>query len=102
MYQDNKRASQFMPFNGLRGYDTLIKEAETPKVYRKEMTEEHANRLNQIIQSIKRGDIVKITYYTVKGYIIETCKVQEINGFLHYIRTDKNCLSFRDIWDIQV
>lgn len=101
MLKNNKRASQFMPFNGLRGYDALIQKAEASKTTKKEITEEHAEELNLALQSLQKGDMAKITYYTAQGYVTEACEIREINCYLHYIRTDKKCFSFKDIWNIQ-
>lgn len=68
---------------------------------KKEITEEHAEELNLALQSLQKGDMAKITYYTAQGYVTEACEIREINCYLHYIRTDKKCFSFKDIWNIQ-
>ena len=101
MIKEDNRAFQFMPFNGLKGYGSLIREAEAPKVSKREITEDQAESLNLALQNLKKGDTATITYYTSQGYVTESCKIKEINCYLHYIRTDKKCFSFASIWNIQ-
>lgn len=102
MYQNNNRAAQFMPFNGLRGFTDLIHEAETPKVPQQELTEDQAFALNEIVSKLKKGDFVKITYYTASGYISQSCTVLEVNPPLHYILTNQGCFSFNVIREIEI
>ena len=95
------RASQFLPFNGLRGFEELIKQAETTKIKRREITEDHAQELNDTLTLLQRGDTAKIIYYTESGYVTRECTILEINPYLHYLRTPIGCLPFRDIWKIE-
>ncbi len=99
---NNKRAMQFMPFNGLRGYDTLLYAAEHPKEKRREITEDHAARLDEIIRRLRKGDIVKLIFYTNAGYQKMICRIKEPDTIFHILRTDKGNISFRDIWEIRV
>ena len=95
------RASQFLSFNGLRGFEELIKQAETPKIKRREITEDHAQELNDTLTLLQRGDRAKIMYYTKSGYVTQECTILEINPYLHYLRAPIGCLPFRDIWRIE-
>lgn len=97
----NNRACQFLPFNGLRGFDNLIEQAETPKIEKREITEDHARVLNEQISTLRKGDLVKIIYYTPAGYVTRKCKIVEINIYLRYLRTQTDCLSFNDLWSIE-
>ncbi len=99
---NNKRAMQFMPFNGLKGYDALLYEAEHPKEIKREITEDHAARLNEIIQSLHKGNIVTLSFYTGAGYQKITCRIQEVNTTFRRLRTDKGNISFQDLWEIRV
>lgn len=98
---DSHRACQFLPFNGLRGFEELIKQAEAPKVTRREMTEDHAQELNNQLQWLKRGAYVELIYYTPVGYVTRTCIVLEINPSLHYLRTSIGYIPFGDLWQIK-
>lgn len=99
---NNKRAMQFMPFNGLKGYDTLLYEAEHPKEVKREITEDHAARLNELIQSLRKGNIVALSFYTSAGYRQITCRLREVDTTFRILRTDKGNISFQDLWKIRV
>lgn len=98
---DTTRACQFLPFNGLRGFEELIRQAETKKTKRREITEDQAQELNDTLCHLQRGDPVRMIYYTKAGYVTKECTILEINPYLHYLRTPLGCLPFRDIWEIE-
>lgn len=62
---NNNRARQFLPFNGLRGYDELLYEAGREKEEKREITEDHAWKLSGELQLVERKMTVIITYYDV-------------------------------------
>lgn len=99
---NSKRAIQFMPFNGLRGYDALVYEAEHPKEMRREITEDRATRLNEIIQSLRKGNRVTLSFYTGAGYQKIACRIQEVDSVFRRLRTDKGTISFQDLWEVRV
>ena len=53
---DKKRAVQFLPFNGLRGYDEMIRKKRKIKEPKKEISERRAAFLDLMIRSMSRGD----------------------------------------------
>lgn len=95
------RAVQFMPFNGLRGYDTMITRAETTSPKRQEMTEDRANKLNQKMAELHKEDTVVITYFTERGYVSKICCIKEVDCLNRILRTSKGPIPFRDLWDIE-
>ncbi len=97
---NNKRAMQFMPFNGLRGYEALVYAAEHPKEKRREITEDHATRLDEIMGRLCKGDEIRLTFYTGEGYEKITCRVKEIDTAFRILRTDRGEIEFRDVWEI--
>lgn len=100
MIYGTKRAAQFMPFNGLRGFTTQLGEAECPKIERREITEDHANDLNQKIQQLYKNETIVLTLYTDNGYIHQLCCIKEVDCTFRLLRTDRGNISFSDIWDI--
>ena len=98
---NNKRAMQFMPFNGLRGYESLLYAAEHPKEKRREISEARAARLDEIMSHLRKGDLVRVTFYTGSGYEELTCRVKEIDTAFRRLRTDQGEVAFQDLWEIK-
>lgn len=98
---NNKRAMQFMPFNGLRGYESLLYAAEHPKEKRREISEARAARLDEIMSHLRKGDLVRVTFYTGSGYEELTCRVKEIDAAFRRLRTDQGEVAFQDLWEIK-
>ena len=98
---NNKRAMQFMPFNGLRGYESLLYAAEHPKEKRREISEARAARLDEIMSRLSKGDLVRVTFYTGSGYEELTCRVKEIDTAFRRLRTDQGEVAFQDLWEIK-
>lgn len=98
---NTKRAIQFMPFNGLRGYENLVIQAEHPAVMRREITEDRAAMLNRKLHSLYKGETIIITYYTGKDYHTTICCIKEIDSTFHILRSDKGNIPFHDLWDVE-
>ena len=98
---NSMRAVQFMPFNGLRGYDHMISSSERSKPIRREITEDHAQKLNQQISRLHKDETVVITYFTEEGYISKICCIKEVDCISRCIRTSKGHIPFCDLWDIE-
>lgn len=56
------RAKQFMPFDALKGFRKALEEKERMIVPKRELSEEQKDKLNRIIQQIKKKDILTATY----------------------------------------
>ena len=97
---NNKRAMQFMPFNGLRGYESLLYAAEHPQEMRREISEGRAARLDEIMSRLSKGDVVRVTFFTGSGYEEITCRVKEIDTAFRVLRTDKGAIAFLDLWEV--
>ena len=95
-----ERAKQFMPFAALTGYYDIIKECEIIPSQRKELLEEQAQKLNDIITQLKKGDYVLITYYKQNGYAKLRGTVTFIDKALGKISVIKTAINFADIYDI--
>ena len=59
---DRKRAAQFMPFNGLRGYAEQVTAAQIRRAARREITEDRARALNDALLELEKGDTVSIIH----------------------------------------
>ena len=96
------RAKQFMPFAALRGYYDVVREKELIISDKKELTEEELFELNQMVSSIKKGDVVSVTYYKQNGYITISGVINQIDNVLGSMRIVKTDIPFRDISKIQL
>lgn len=97
-----ERAKQFMPFAALRGFDGVILEKEKIKKKKIELSEEETEMLNNVLKNIKKGVLVKITYYDVDGYITEEGIVSEVNFDLKYLKIIKKRVEFNDLYKLQL
>ena len=62
------RAKQFLPFDALKGFQEALREKEIEYEERKELSEETLNDLDNILNRIEVGSIVKIKYYKNRKY----------------------------------
>ena len=99
---NNNRARQFLPFNGLRGYDELLYEAGREKEEKREITEDHAWKLSGELQLVERKMTVTITYYDVDTYRTITGKVEQIDKIFRVLQVAGKRIYFEDVWEVKV
>lgn len=97
---DRKRAAQFMPFNGLRGYAEQVTAAQIQRAARREITEDRARALNDALLELERGDSVTIIHFTGNGYIRTHTAIVEVDPVYRRLRTEDGVIRFRDLWDV--
>lgn len=97
---DRKRAAQFMPFNGLRGYAEQVANAEIQRAARREITEDRARALNDALLGLSRGDAVTITHFTGNGYARTHTTIVEVDAIYRRLRTEDGVIRFKDLWDV--
>lgn len=95
------RAAQFMPFAALTGYYDLVREQERIVEPRHELTEEEAEALSRTIVQVRRGDLVRITYYDRGGYITRAGVVEGVDPVRRSLRLGQRTVPFDDIWTIR-
>ena len=109
----NERAKQFMPFAALKGYYEVIRERQNIYEEKKELSEDEAKVLSEKIALLKKGMMIKITYYKVfteednfsieknKGrYITLEGMVADIDDIFRILTIVKTKIPFDDILDI--
>ncbi|MBM6776086.1 YolD-like family protein [Collinsella tanakaei] len=94
------RAAQFMPFAALTGYYDLVREQERIVEPRHELTEEEADELSRTIMQVRRGDLVRITYYDRGGYKTRAGVVNAIEPERRRLRLGTDTIPFDDIWKL--
>lgn len=99
---DRKKAAQFMPFNGLRGYAEQVTAAQIRRAARREITEDRARALNDALLGLARGDTVAITYFTGNGngYACTHTTIIEVDPVYRRLRTEDGIIRFKDLWDV--
>lgn len=95
------RAAQFMPFAALTGYYDLVREQERIVEPRHELTEEEAEALSRTIVQVRRGDLVRITYYDRGDYITRAGVVEGVDPVRRSLRLGQRTVPFDDIWTIR-
>lgn len=95
------RAAQFMPFAALTGYYDLVREQERIVEPRHELTEEEAVALSRAIMQMKKGDLVRVTYYDRDGYVARTGIVSDIELTFRRLHLGSLCIAFDDMRDIE-
>lgn len=96
------RAKQFMPFASLKGYYDLIIEREKIIEPKRELSEEKIEKISIIINSLKKGDYVRVKFYKNDGYITKEGIVSNLNIELHKIEVLKQVIEFENIYDIKI
>lgn len=102
MKKSINRAKQFMPFASLKGYYDLIIEREKIIEPKRELSEEKIEKISIIINSLKKGDYVRVKFYKNDGYITKEGIVSNLNIELHKIEVLKQVIEFENIYDIKI
>lgn len=91
------RAAQFMPFAALTGYYELARKQERLTEAKHELTEEEAEELSRTILQVKRGDLIRVTYYDWDRYRTLTGIVARIEPTFRRLQVVKAVIAFDDI-----
>lgn len=94
------RAAQFMPFAALTGYYDLVRKQERIVEPRHELTEEEGDELSRAIMQVRRGDLVRITYYDRGGYRTRAGVVRAIEPERRRLYLGDSTIPFDDIWKL--
>lgn len=94
-------ARQFIPFMALKGYFDLCLEQERRPQPRHVLTEEEALALSQIIASLRKGSMVKVTYYDEDAYVTKQGTVSEVVPELRFLRIVRMRIDFDCILEIE-
>ena len=95
------RAKQFMPFAALKGYYDLIYEREKVSVPKKELSEDDAAALSEKLSAVKKGDLLKVTYYREGEYVKQCGIVAQVDFTFRKLTIVKTAIEFDDIYDIE-
>lgn len=96
------RAAQFMPFAALRGYYELLRKQTLVPEPRHELTDEEALALSQVVQRVRRRQIVRVVYYDEDAYVTLTGCVAHIDLAARELVVVKTHIALDDIRDLQI
>ena len=91
-----------MPFAALTGYYELARAQERTSEPRREITDEMAAELSRKILSIRRGDLVCVTYYKDDGYTDLVDIVEQVEEPLRQLKVKSARIPFDDIYKIEL
>lgn len=94
------RAKQFLPFDALKGFFSMVDNAEKEVCPRKYLDGFGQELLDKKINQLKKGILVTIVHYLDDGYIRTTGMVSNIDEFNQSVTLVKNKIYFKDIYDI--
>ena len=95
------RASQFMPFAALKGFEEALREQEHIEVEKILLTEEFLEYLDYQLSLLKIGDMVTIVYFDNGAYLTKTGLISKIKKDARYLTVVTTDISFDDIREIQ-
>ena len=96
------RAAQFMPFSALTGYYELVRKQEITVEPKHDLTDEMAVELSRMLDGVRRGDLLRVTYYDVYGYRTRTGIVDEVLPSFHKLKLRDITIDFSDIYKIEL
>jgi uncharacterized membrane protein len=97
----NNRAAQFMPFAALKGYYDLIAQAGRVAEPKKELSEEEVDALNVALNQVRKGRMVRATYYHGDGYVVIEGLVSGFEPVAQKLRVVKTAISFDDLLSLE-
>ena len=91
-----------MPFAALRGYYDLVQAKEVVAEERRELTEEDARALNELVGRLKRGALVRVVYYDGEGYRTCTGAVSQVDTIYRTLWIVRTAIPFDQISAIEI
>ncbi len=95
------RASQFMPFAALRGFEEALRAKERIEVEKTILSEDALDYMDYQLSLLKTGDMVTITYYDCGAYVRKTGLISQIRKDARYLTVVTTDISFDTIREIQ-
>lgn len=101
MTEREKRAVQFMPFDALRGLYDKILEQERIREPRREVGEDEAQEISDVLLELERGMHVRLRYYDTDAYIMKEGIVGEVDYAFRFLVVAGTKVWFRDVYRIE-
>lgn len=102
MREPTCRAVQFSAFDALKGYNEMLTKVRREKEPRRELSDDEIEKLDRTLQSLAKGDRVKIRYYLTDCYTTLIGTVREIDLLGQTLKIEKTVIPFADIGRLTV
>ena len=102
MLNNLDRAKQFLPFDALKGFREAINTMEEIHEFKKDLSIDELNNLDNKIKSIKKNDLIKVKYFFEDDYIETIDSLKKVDNIYKRIILKNNKISFDDIMDIEL
>lgn len=89
-----------MPFATLRGFYDLIRERERVTEPKRELSEEHAEKLSRKMNQVRKGMMLSVVYYHTDAYETMEGLVTAFDPMYRSITIVKTKIPLDDVWDI--
>ena len=99
----SQRAKQFSMFDALKGLKEALASKERLPEPRKELAQDAAEELNQLLCSLEKGASVTVVYYCKyqQEYRQVTGAVNKIDLLWKYVQIGQVCVDFSEIYILQ-
>lgn len=96
------RAKQFMPFASLRGYYDKIREQERITEPRRELSEDDAAELSDLLNRVGRGVMLRVVYYSADHYETLEGMVSEFDPVFRRLSIVRTRICFDDLYSAEI
>ena len=96
------RAKQFMPFDALKGFREAIRSKEIQVEGKTTIDEDNATNINNILNKLKVGLRIEVTYYEEYKYITKIIDIKKLSFQSGKIIINNNIIYFDDLKDIKI
>lgn len=96
----SERAKQFLPFAAVKGLDEALRRKEKEIEPKKELPEEKADELNRVFMGLRKGILVKVTYYEGERYTQIKGRIEGIDKVNRELWMEDTVISFDDVREV--
>ncbi len=93
----SNRASQFLPFASLPGFDEYLRKKRALKEERRALSEDDASELSFRLAQVRRGQMITVVYYDTDHYASMTGMVSHIDTAEAELTLVKTRIPFSDL-----
>lgn len=95
------RAKQFLPFDALKGFREALAEKEQCPVFKKELSDDQKEWLDQILRQIRKTDTIEAEYFHSGEYLHISGTVSQIDKQKKVLKIGETEIPFEDISDLE-
>lgn len=100
----SERAKQFSPFAAVSGLEKALEREEKrmERIEKIELSEENADKLNQTLLILKKGDKISATYYSDGEYLQAHGSITLLDTVKKVIQIEEVTVRFDDLYKIKL